>query len=140
MGMKPIAGVSRVVMKKSKNMLFVIAKPEVYKSPVADTYIVFGEAKIEDVTKTQAYQQQQQQQYQQQQRQQQPYSAPDAAKAPILSTSTVAADEGEVDETGVSAKDIELVVGQAGCSRAAAVQALRNNENDIVNAIMELTM
>jgi len=32
--------------------LFVISEPEVYKSPAADTYIIFGEAKIEDVTST----------------------------------------------------------------------------------------
>jgi hypothetical protein len=32
--------------------LFVISDPEVYKSPAADTYIIFGEAKIEDVTST----------------------------------------------------------------------------------------
>ena len=134
--MKPIAGVMRVVMKKSKNMIFVIAKPEVYKSPVADTYIVFGEAKIEDVAKNAALQQQQYRQ----QPQQQPFTAPDSAKVPLVSTPAVAADEGDVDETGVNPKDIDLVVGQAGCSRAQAVTALRNNDNDIVNAIMELTM
>jgi NACalpha-BTF3-like transcription factor len=32
------------------------------------------------------------------------------------------------------------VVGQAGCTRGQAVVALRNNDSDIVNAIMELTM
>ena len=32
------------------------------------------------------------------------------------------------------------VVGQAGCTRAQAVTALKNNDNDIVNAIMEMTM
>lgn len=32
--------------------MFVISDPEVYKSPAADTYIIFGEAKIEDVTST----------------------------------------------------------------------------------------
>merc|ERR1712107_857465 len=46
----------------------------------------------------------------------------------------------EVDETGVEAKDIELVMSQANVSRGKAVKALKNNENDIVNAIMELTM
>ena len=51
-----------------------------------------------------------------------------------------AVNEEPVDETGVDQKDIELVVSQAGCSRAAAVKALKNNDNDIVNAIMELTM
>ena len=46
----------------------------------------------------------------------------------------------EVDETGVEEKDIELVMSQANVSRAKAVKALKNNTNDIVNAIMELTM
>ena len=45
-----------------------------------------------------------------------------------------------VDETGVDPKDIELVVSQANCSRADAVRALKKNDNDIVNAIMELTI
>ena len=37
-------------IRKSKNILFVINKPDVYKSPGSDTYIVFGEAKIEDLS------------------------------------------------------------------------------------------
>jgi len=36
----------------------------------------------------------------------------------------------------VEAKDIELVMSQAGVSRTKAVRALKNNQNDIVNAIM----
>ena len=45
-------------------------------------------------------------------------------------------EEGDVDETGLEAKDIELVMSQAACSRAKAVSALRDNGSDIVNAIM----
>jgi len=41
-----------------------------------------------------------------------------------------------VDESGVEAKDVELVMSQAGVSRSKAVRALKNNQNDIVNAIM----
>jgi nascent polypeptide-associated complex subunit alpha len=37
-------------------------------------------------------------------------------------------------------KDIELVMSQANISRAKAARALKNNSNDIANAIMELTM
>ena len=48
--------------------------------------------------------------------------------------------DGDVDDTGVDPKDIDLVVGQSGCTRGQAVTALKNNDNDIVNAIMELTM
>ena len=50
LGLKQVAGVSRVTIRKSKNILFVINKPDVYKNPASDTYIVFGEAKIEDLT------------------------------------------------------------------------------------------
>lgn len=44
--------------------------------------------------------------------------------------------EEEVDDTGVEDKDIELVMNQAGVSRGKAIKALKNNQNDIVNAIM----
>ena len=47
-------------------------------------------------------------------------------------------DDGSVDETGVEAKDIELVIQQTGVSRSKAVAALKKNNNDIVNAIMVL--
>lgn len=46
----------------------------------------------------------------------------------------------DVDESGVEPKDVELVMAQASVSRAMAVKALKTNDGDIVNAIMELTM
>jgi len=45
-GLKPVPGINRVVIRKSKNILFVIATPEVFHSPSSDTYIVIGEAKV----------------------------------------------------------------------------------------------
>ena len=48
-------------------------------------------------------------------------------------------DSGEVDESGVEPKDVELVMSQAGVSRAKAVKALKTNDGDIVNAVMELS-
>lgn len=44
--------------------------------------------------------------------------------------------EEEVDETGVEEKDVDLVMCQANVSRGKAIKALKNNQNDIVNAIM----
>lgn len=41
-----------------------------------------------------------------------------------------------VDETGLDAKEIEMVMAQANVSRAKAAKALRENDNDVVNAIM----
>lgn len=40
----------------------------------------------------------------------------------------------------MDAKDIELVMNQAVCTRAKAITALKNNDGDIVNAIMELSI
>lgn len=49
-------------------------------------------------------------------------------------------DDGEVDMTGVEAKDVEIVMKQASVSKSKAVKALKENDNDIVNSIMALTM
>merc|ERR550532_3646034 len=49
LGMKPVPGIVRVTVKKMKNILFVISKPDVHKAPNSDTYVIFGEAKIEDL-------------------------------------------------------------------------------------------
>jgi nascent polypeptide-associated complex subunit alpha len=138
LGLKQVAGVSRVTIRKSKNILFVINKPDVYKNPASDTYIVFGEAKIEDLS---------------QQAQMEAAQKFKAAEAPPPSemggqgTIGTAAPGGqpaipeddedeEVDDAGVEDKDIELVMSQANVSRSKAVKALINNSNDIVNAIM----
>ena len=127
LGMRPVSGITRVAIKKSKNILFVISKPDCFKSPTSDTYVIFGEAKIEDLS--------QQQQAQAAQQFRKPEPTPSAAPA-----APVAEDEGEVDETGVEAKDIELVMFQAGTTRSKAVKALMNNHYDVVNANLELTM
>jgi len=137
LGLKQIQGVSRVTIRKSKNILFVINKPDVYKSPASDTYIVFGEAKIEDLSQ------------QAQMAAAEKFKAPSGndssgvdAGAPAVPAPIQEEDEDdeEVDEAGVEDKDIELVMSQASVSRSKAVRALKNNNNDIVNAIMELTM
>jgi len=134
LGLKQIQGVNRVTIRKSKNILFVINNPDVYKNPHSDTYIVFGEAKIEDLSQ------------QAQVAAAEKFKTPEASiAADTMGTTTSVApiaeeDEEDVDETGVDEKDIELVVTQANTTRPKAIRALKNNNNDIVNAIMELTM
>ena len=49
-------------------------------------------------------------------------------------------EEGDVDESGLEEKDIELVMTQAGVARGKAMMALKKTDGDIVSAIMELTM
>ncbi|KAG7593740.1 Nascent polypeptide-associated complex NAC domain [Arabidopsis thaliana x Arabidopsis arenosa] len=134
LGMKPVSDVSRVTIKRTKNVLFVISKPDVYKSPNAETYVIFGEAKIDDLSsqlQTQAAQR---------------FKMPDMASM-LRNDASVAAmaplaeeeDEEDVDDTGVEARDIDLVMTQAGVSKAKAVKALKASDGDIVSAIMELT-
>lgn len=48
-GLKQVTGVTRVTIRKSKNILFVINRPDVFKCPASDTYIVFGEAKVSNI-------------------------------------------------------------------------------------------
>ncbi|KAJ1450823.1 NAC domain-containing protein [Pelagophyceae sp. CCMP2097] len=129
LGMKAVPDIIRVTVKKSKNILFAISNPDVFKSPNSDTYVIFGEAKIEDLSA----------QAQSQAAQQFQPSAPSQQQA---APKAVAEDDGAdgADETGLEPKDIELVMSQASCSRPKAVAALKSNDGDIVNAIMELTM
>jgi len=131
LSLRAIPGVNRVCIRKNKSILFIISQPDVYKSPASDTYVVFGEAKIEDLS-AQA-QMAAAEKFKQQ-------SEPVAQKPAVTKIEEEEEDEGEVDEEGVEAKDVELVMQQAGVSKGKAVKALKNNNNDIVNAIMELTM
>ncbi|RVW60963.1 Nascent polypeptide-associated complex subunit alpha-like protein 2 [Vitis vinifera] len=134
LGMKPVTGVGRVTIKRTKNILFFISKPDVFKSPNSETYVIFGEAKIEDLSsqlQTQAAQQ---------------FRMPDMGSVMAKSDISAAAagtqaDEEEevIDETGVEPRDIDLVMTQAGVSRSKAVKALKTHNGDIVSAIMELT-
>lgn len=143
LGLKQVTGVTRVTIRKSKNILFVVNQPDVYKNPNGDTYVVFGEAKIEDMS------QQAQMEAASKFRGDDPTSAMPtemggqgtaAAVKPPIPEADDEDDDEAVDESGVESKDIELVMSQANVSRKRAVNALKNNDNDIVNAIMELTM
>jgi nascent polypeptide-associated complex subunit alpha len=49
-------------------------------------------------------------------------------------------DAEEVDADGIEDKDIELVMTQANVSRPKAIKALKENDNDIVNSIMALSI
>uniref|UniRef100_A0A8C7QRP3 NAC-A/B domain-containing protein n=1 Tax=Oncorhynchus mykiss TaxID=8022 RepID=A0A8C7QRP3_ONCMY len=134
LGLRQVMGVTRVTIRKSKNILFVIPKPDVYKSSASDTYIVFGEAKIEDLSQQAQLAAAEKFKVQGEDRMS---SIQENTQTPTVQEES---EEEEVDETGVEVKDIELVMSQANVSRVKAIRALKNNNNDIVNAIMELTM
>ena len=150
LNLKQIKGISRVTFKQRGNLIYAIDSPDVYRS-AAGTYVVFGEAKVDDMNQRIAEAQAQQAQQEALQK-----AAADAGKTEDKSPEAITADlekasfgdkkaedeeedEGEIDETGLDPKDIEIVVEQTQVSRAKAVKALRNHDGDMVNAIMDLS-
>merc|ERR1711934_321532 len=133
LGMKPVPGIIRVTVKKSKNILFVIKEPDVFKTDSGSkngpaTYVVFGKAEIEDLSA------------------QATSAAVEQFKAPSTDavedapkTDDAGDDDGDEDAGDLDENDIELVVKQAGVSKAKAIKALKQNDNDVVNAIMALS-
>merc|ERR1719494_1687073 len=132
LNLKTVSGVTRVTIRKSKNILFVINKPDVFRSPAGDTHIVFGEAKIEDLS--------QQAQVQAAEKFKAPEPTNTAAELKEEIPSGDEDEDEEEDAEGIEDKDIDLVMQQANSSRKKAIKALKKNDNDIVNAIMDLTM
>ncbi|PWY80913.1 nascent polypeptide-associated complex, alpha subunit [Aspergillus sclerotioniger CBS 115572] len=144
LGLKHVPGITRVTLRRPKNILFVINQPDVYRSPSSNTWIIFGEAKIEDLNATaQATAAQQLAEAAANEHAGHDHDHDHGkAKAPEAEAKKEEEeDDGEeADESGLEAKDIELVMAQANVSRKKAVKALRENDNDIVNSIMALSI
>ncbi|XP_016969320.1 nascent polypeptide-associated complex subunit alpha [Drosophila rhopaloa] len=142
--LKPIENVVRVTMKKNKNILLCINKPEVYKVPHSETIICFGEIRVEDLTNAAASQAvaKAAERY----CKPTPGTGEDAKNKEAATAEAPAVDDGDEEEVDVEAakaldeKDIELVQMQAVCTRNRAIKALLKNDNDVVNAIMALTV
>ncbi|ODQ83042.1 hypothetical protein BABINDRAFT_159509 [Babjeviella inositovora NRRL Y-12698] len=145
LGLKQVKGISRVTFKRKGGFIVAIDNPDVYRSP-AGSYVVFGEAKVDDLNKRFA---------QASQLQAQAQAAAAVNQEPVdKSQEAILADfeaaslqdkveevdsSAPVDESGLEAGDIEVIVEQTGASRANAVKALRDHNGDMVNAIMALT-
>merc|ERR1711990_259094 len=122
LGLAPVDGINRVVLRKDKTLLFVVPNPEVFRK--GDTWVVLGEARVEDPN----------------QRAREMAAAkvaeniqPKTKTEPVQATITEEDEETDVPADGVEEKDIELVMQQAACTRAKAISALKSNSNDIVN-------
>lgn len=122
-----------------------MTNPEVYKSTVSDCYVVFGELKTEDMSaQAQAAQAQQLAQAEQQERmlseQFSQLSSGAGGNADKKKEEEEEEDDSEpIDEEGVDAKDIDLVMSQTSCSRRRAVKALKEHQGDLINAIMAVS-
>ncbi|GJN90783.1 hypothetical protein Rhopal_003797-T1 [Rhodotorula paludigena] len=140
LGLKKVEGIQRVVMRKPKGVQVVIQNPEVFKSPVSDCYIVFGEAKPEDPNAAfpalaQLAQSEQAAQQAAAGGAQQPSEVAEGKQAEVAAPAE--GEEGEEDATGLDENDISIVMQQANCSRAKACKALKATKGDIVQAILD---
>jgi len=145
LGMKKIPGISQVVLKMrgggARGGVFTIAAPDVFEKN--GSYVVFGEAR-QGGGGTGGAQAQQAQAIQQLAALAKSDGGVEMSAGGTAATANDSGkieevDDAAVDESGLEAKDISLVVTQAGCSRSKAVQALKDNDGDLVNAIMSLT-
>jgi nascent polypeptide-associated complex subunit alpha len=140
LGLKAVAGINRVTIKKSKAFFLYIDEPEVLQSPGAEnTFVVFGEAKIQDFSSALG------------QREAQNLSNPEKtlAQPNVEETSAPkedpkASDESKGDDEDIDAGDlptdtIEMVMNHTSCTKAQAIKALKDNNGDSVTAIIQLT-
>ncbi|KAJ2490096.1 hypothetical protein IWW37_003445 [Coemansia sp. RSA 2050] len=143
-GLEQVTGITSVTIIRKNAPIFSFSSPDVYKNATSDTWIVFGEPRIDNLGKMMRPR-----------AQQSARASASAAPAPAAIPEPAVADpatfiddeavtatttnEDSVDESGLENKDIELVMAQASCTRAKAVAALKNNASDLISAIMELT-
>ena len=155
LGMRPVSGIARVTIKTGGNRgYFVIDSPDVFcnnGSGKNDTYVIFGEAKQgggfgglsggagATAQAQAAAMAQAQAAVKMGGKAMESVREEEEEAEKVGDDANGAGGEQRVDESGVEAKDIELVMSQASCSRAKAVAALKENDNDLVNAIMSLT-
>ncbi|KOS15105.1 nascent polypeptide-associated alpha subunit [Malassezia pachydermatis] len=153
-GLKKVSGIQRVTLRRPRGLLqivltfeqhlYVVSNPDVYKSPVSDVYMIFGEVKSEDMS---AFAQAQAAQLAAAQEKMMAEGM--GSTEPNFNVSDLTAnkkieeeeedDDSPIDETGVDAKDIDLVMEQVSCSRRKAVKALKENNGDLINAIMSIS-
>ena len=147
-GFRPQTGITRVTLKRRDGIIFVINNPEAFISPNSESlFVVLGELKMDEPRVDNLPQ---------------PAPKAPAAAKPAETAETEAKPEGELkeedkgeaskveevpdaddddepSEEGLTPMHIDMVMQNANCSRAEAVKALRETNNDMVNAIMHLS-
>lgn len=152
LGLKKIEGISRVTLRRGANMIFVIAQPEVYKSPNSNTYLVFGEAKIEDLSAAaraqaaMAASQNAAAESTDAPKDQASITADLEAAAAKVSLSEEESSTADADvsveslkEAGLSEEDLKLIEEQTGASKGKILDAFKKNDKDVINTIVSLT-
>eukprot|EP00461_Guttulinopsis_vulgaris_P000152 UN00152 len=128
LGLVAVPGINRATVK-IQNQIYAFSQPDVVQLPGADTYIIFGEPKVDDLM-AKLQQAQSQQAFNPQD-----FQMPTSFDAPAQEEEESAGPE---DETGLDQEEIEQVISQTGASRNKAVKALKS-AGTVVDAILELS-
>ena len=135
MGLKPVTGINRVTIKKGKAFVISIDDPDVWKTPGSEnSYIIFGKPNMDGLQGQQGASEIGQYN--------QPVVPEGAEEAPKQeSTEAPKAQESaeDLNEEGLTPDNIKMVMEYTKCTRGEAIKALRETEDDSVNAIMKLT-
>ena len=137
LGMKQFPGITRVTLRKRDGYIFVINEPEVLRAADGgNSYVCFGEIKIDDPNAR--LQQAEAKRFAEQNAAQAMKAGGDKA-ASKEEPKTKAVDEAPADEEGVTTDHINMVMEHTGCTRNEAIGALKESNNDMINAVMKLT-
>ncbi|KRW98800.1 hypothetical protein PPERSA_10571 [Pseudocohnilembus persalinus] len=132
LGLKAISGINRVTIKKGKQLQLYIDEPEIMVSPASEnTYIIFGEAKINDFAAQMAQQEARN------------FQKPEQATQQAAKQETVVekkeAETDDLNEEGLDQEAIKMVMEHSKVTKAEAIKALRASGGDQVNAILKLS-
>jgi nascent polypeptide-associated complex subunit alpha len=132
LGMTKLEGVNRVTLRQKDNYILIVKDPEVFSSPQADnTFIIFGELTFDDPDKKLA-------------KDEIDKIKAEGEKLKPEATAEKTKDVEIVDETepaseeGLDPANIDTVMAESKVSRNKAIRALRDNDGDVVHAILNL--
>ena len=66
-------------------------------------------------------------------------STPAAGRAPEEDKKAAASNEAAEDEAGITPNHINMVMEHTSCTRNEAIRALRESNDDMINAVMKLS-
>ena len=133
LGMKSFAGITRVTIKKRDGFIFMINDPEVLISgDNGNQFVCFGELKYDDPNQRMQAAEAQKMAAQQAAAMTSQATAP-AAKAKKADTGPAESEE------GITPNHINMVMEHTSCTRNEAIKALRDSNDDMINAVMKLS-
>jgi len=139
LGMKAFPGITRVTIKKRDGFIFMINDPEVLVSgDNGNQFVCFGELKYDDPNQRMAQAEAAKMAQAQAAARAAQANAPAASKKGENSKAA-ASDEAAEDESGITPSHIGMVMEHTNCTRNQAIRALRESNDDMINAVMKLS-